>query len=85
MTYTFSSPSNSRTILWVRHISSPLIPRLTRVLKDLHLPRLNRNRLLTLDKLQRKTLTRMPRDVAVQDPGPRIIQAKSNREMALCG
>ncbi len=35
----------------IRRISSPLIPRLTRVLKDLHIPRLNRNGLLTLDKL----------------------------------
>lgn len=57
----------------VRRILSPLIPRPTRILEDLHFPRPNRNGLFALNKLHRETLASMPRDMAVQDPGARII------------
>lgn len=68
-----------------RRIPNPLLPPRTRLAKDLPLPRADPNRVFTLDKLQREALAGVPRDVAVQEPGARVVQAERDGEVAVGG
>ena len=67
----------------LRRIPNPLLPPRTRIAKDIPLPRADRNRLSTLDKLQREALAGVPGDVAVQEPGARVVQAERDGEVAV--
>ena len=61
-----------------------LIPRLASILKNLQTTSFHRPRhlLLPLDKLHRQSLTRMPRNMTMHKPAPRIIRLERNHQIS---
>lgn len=64
--------------------TSPLPPH-TRLAQDLPLPPAHCNLVPPLDKIQREPLAGVPRDVAVQEPGARVVEAERDGEVAVGG
>ena len=77
--------SNTRIILQI-HLSRRIsIPRRTHVFESRRIRHTNRNICLTLHKLHRQALTRMPCNMAMQEPRARIVFLESDCEVAICG
>ena len=88
ITQTKPRPLNPRIILHANRPTSPTpIPRCTSILQNTQTTSIHqtRNLLLPLHELHREPLTRMPRDMAVHEPAPRIIHPKRNHKIPARG
>jgi hypothetical protein len=78
------SHSNSGIFLQV-HLSGRIhIPSSTNIHKSIRIRHTNRNIRLALHKLHRQTLTSMPRDMTMQQPGAGIVFLEGDGQIAIC-
>lgn len=79
------SLSNPRIILQISLTRRIRIPSLTNILKSLRIRHTDRNIALALHELHSETLGCVPRNVAMQEPGARVVFLEGDGEVAVRG
>jgi hypothetical protein len=76
---------DSRIVLRIWHGGLPKIPGCAQLLRLRCVRHTDCNSILAFDKLHRKALRSVPRDMAMHQPGTRVIFGKGNRKVAVSG